>query len=206
MSGDGQDKSGIGPAAVNGHSEDVDNTKQATDAPRPSLAAMLASVATMVEKPTEENMARRNAEDAERQRAIIVHSPHVLMEFEKDAIRQMGRDPENFVGMILVGQMQAQRVPTGQHVLALIITIPPGFFPALDGPAVMDANGVARSTKFDKQLAMPIIARAVIAKDGLGDLHNMRANADLLVAHEGKTFGELLDAGYVPPPGQAVPG
>lgn len=164
---------------------------------RPSSVAMLGSLLGAVEKDTEENIAERNAEALARQRAIIVHSPHALMPFETDAIRQMGRDPENFIGMAILGQLSAQRMPTGQTILALVMELPPGFFPGLETPAIMDANGNARSTKFDKQLALPITARVVLEKEGVGNIGGMKDNATLLLAHEGKTYGELQDAGYV---------
>lgn len=194
------DKKGIGPSSVNGNGEEHDDS-----APRPSMTAMLGSLLGAVEKPTAENIAEREAEAQARQKAIVVHSPHALMKFEEDMIRQMGRDPNNYIGVALGGQLQAQRVPNGSMVMILAIPIPPRFFPALDAPAVMTADGAARSAKFDRQLAIPITARVVIDKEGLGDLNGMHDNAILLQAYEGRTFGELLEAGYVPPPGQAVP-
>lgn len=171
----------------------------------PSVTAMLGSLLSAVEKPTAENIAQREAEAQARARATIVHSPHVLMECEKDFIRQTGRTPENFAAMMLIGNLQVVKNPnTGTHLFIVACEIPPGFFPDL-GTTVLNADGSASTAKFDHKIGCPLGIRVVLEKDAFGKQNgiDMQRNVELIMAHEGKTHGELADSGYRSP--QAAP-
>ncbi len=183
--------------------EKINGAETSATPPRPSLAEMLGSVLGKMEKPTDENLEERNAAAKAREDAIIVHSPHVLMEHECDAIRQQGRNPDDFCGMALLGSLSAQRdLRTGKYLFILAVEIPPGMFPALDSP-VLQADGTATTAKFDRQIPMPLCARLIIEKNGVGEKivgnDQLRKNIDLLIEHDGRTYGDLMAAGYVNP-------
>jgi hypothetical protein len=165
---------------------------------------MLGSLLSMIEKPTAENIAQREAEAQARARTQIVHSPHVLLECEKDFVRQTGRTPDNFAAMMLIGNLQVvKNTNTGTHLFIVTCEIPKGFFPDLES-TILNADNSLSTGRFDRKIGCPIGMRLVLEKSALGKQGDvdMQKNVELIMEHEGKTHGELEDSGYTPPHGR----
>lgn len=166
--------------------------------PLPSVTGILAGFgAARAANPIDPNPEAQALADSIRSRARIVHTSNALQAFESDSIRLMGLDPNEFVAVACVGDVQLVPGPNGTTLIAIALNIPRGFFPALEERAIMDANGAMHTAKFNRQLALPISARFVIRTEGLGEA--TRKSLVLLRDHEGKTYGELEDAGYEAP-------